>query len=143
MHHYWIHAHEVGPDPAAALASAEKLPALADLKYQDTKLTEDAKHSDEVMTIKFRYKAPDGDKSKLIVKTLKDGDRTLEDTSDNFRFSAAVAEYGLLLKDSEFKADASWSQVVALARKAKGEDRFGYRAEFIRLAETCKLLAAQ
>jgi Ca-activated chloride channel family protein len=60
--------------------------------------------------------------------------------SDNFKFSAAVAEFGMLLRDSEHKGAATYSQVLELAREAIGEDEFGYRAEFIRLVETAALL---
>ena len=67
--------------------------------------------------------------------------RTLARASDNFRFSAAVAEFGMLLRDSKFKADASFEQVLNLARKAKGDDENGYRAEFIRLVESAQLLS--
>ena len=93
-----------------------------------------------MLTVKFRYKAPDGNKSRLLVKTLENGWNDLDSASNDFLFSAAVAEYGMLLRDSSHKADATWNQVIELAAKAKGEDRFGYRAEFIRLAEMCKLM---
>jgi Ca-activated chloride channel family protein len=56
-------------------------------------------------------------------------------TSDNFRFSAAVAGFGMLLRDSEFKGSMTYNSVLSLARGAKGRDDDGYRAEFIRLVE--------
>jgi Ca-activated chloride channel family protein len=62
------------------------------------------------------------------------------EASERFRFSAAVAEFGLLLRASEFRADATYEQVLQLAKKTKGEDEEGYRAEFIRLVETVELL---
>jgi Ca-activated chloride channel family protein len=65
----------------------------------------------------------------------------LENTSNNFRFAAAVAEFGLLLHDSEYKSDANYDQVMTLARKAKGEDKEGYRKEFIKLVSSVSLLA--
>jgi Ca-activated chloride channel family protein len=61
-------------------------------------------------------------------------------TSDNFRFSAAVAEFGLVLRDSEFKGNASIEDMLKMARGAKGADSEGYRAEFIKLAETAEEL---
>ncbi len=61
-------------------------------------------HTDEIMTVKFRYKAPDGDVSKLIEHPLKDDQLSIAKTSDNFRFAASVAEFGMLLRNSEFKA---------------------------------------
>jgi Ca-activated chloride channel family protein len=64
----------------------------------------------------------------------------LDQTSDNFRFSAAVAEFGMLLRNSAFKGDATYEQVRELARSAMGEDETGYRLEFLQLVETAELL---
>lgn len=100
-----------------------------------------AGNSDEVMTIKLRYKKPDEEVSKLITEVVKDGFVSSVMTSDNFRFSAAVAEFGLLLRNSEYKQNASYSQVVSLAKSARGADKNGYRAEFIRLVESVTSLA--
>jgi Ca-activated chloride channel family protein len=66
---------------------------------------------------------------------------SLRVTSDAFRFSAAVAQFGLLLRDSEHKAEASYPNVLALARGARGADEHGYRAEFIRLVETAEVIS--
>ena len=95
----------------------------------------------EIMTIKLRYKEPTGDVSKLIKHEVIDSHTPLEVSSDNFRFSASVAEFGLLLRDSEYKQQASFSQVISLAKTAKGQDANGYRAEFIRLVEFVPSLA--
>ena len=65
----------------------------------------------------------------------------LSNTSDNFRFSASVAELGMLLRDSEFKAKSTYGSVLNLAYGAKGDDIEGYRTEFIQLAEACKMLS--
>lgn len=111
-----------------------------ELKYQ--KMTESERQaSDELLTVKLRYKKPDEDASQLLTQTLKDADRSWERASENFRFSAAVAEFGLLLRDSEFKSGANYDQVLALGKGAQGEDTEGYRAEFLRLVETCQLMA--
>jgi Ca-activated chloride channel homolog len=99
-----------------------------------------ASQGDELLTIKFRYKKPAGQASILLTETLKAGKKATE-TSDNFRFAAAVAEFGMLLRDSEFKGLASYDQVVGLATGAKGHDPDGYRREFIGLVENCRLLA--
>ncbi len=64
----------------------------------------------------------------------------LDQTSDNFRFAAAVAEFGMLLRDSSFKGDASYDAVLALAKDAMGDDEAGYRLEFVHLVETADLL---
>lgn len=112
------------------------------LKYQkDVQPLSKSTHNDEIMTVKFRYKAPDGDVSKLIEHPVKDNQVAISKTSDNFRFAAAVAQFGLVLRNSEFKSASSFDNVVSLARKAKGTDEEGYRAEFIRLVETAQMLA--
>jgi Ca-activated chloride channel family protein len=96
-----------------------------------------------MMTVKFRYKAPDGDVSKLIEHPVLDEQIPVAKTSDNFRFAASVAEFGMLLRNSEFKSNASFSNVLALAKKAKGNDEEGYRSEFIRLVQSAEPLAKE
>ncbi len=111
------------------------------LKYQAPKEEVAVKASrDEILTVKFRYKAPDGDVSKMIAHPVLDKSVSIARTSENFRFAAAVAEFGLLLRNSDFKAAASYDNVLNLARKAKTTDEEGYRAEFIRLVESARLL---
>jgi len=117
-----------------------EIPKVDDLKYQEVKTSDFGESSKELLTVKFRYKEPDEDTSKLIEKTVISKDIKLKNTSDNFRFSAAVAGFGLLLRDSKFKEDCSYNQVLKLAKGAKGKDEFGYRAEFIRLVEITQLL---
>ncbi|WP_431216649.1 YfbK domain-containing protein [Puia sp. P3] len=109
------------------------------LKYQRAP---GAGASGEWMTIKLRYKRPDGEISRLLTTVVSGEAIASEETSANFRMASAVAEFGLLLRDSDFKQGASWRQVVSLARGAKGPDEDGYRSEFIRLAETAGTLAA-
>lgn len=114
------------------------------LKYQkDVEPLSKTSYSNEIMTVKFRYKAPDGEVSKLIEQPVKDEKIPLVKMSDNFRFAAAVAEFGMLLRNSEFKSSASYNNVVRMARKAKGKDELGYRTEFIKLAENAQLLAGE
>ncbi len=120
--------------------SKEEIPGSGDLKYQDSKVSDAAKKSKELMTVKLRYKKPDGDKSKLIVQPLIDTDVALKKSSDNFRFSAAVAAFGLILRDSKHKGDATFEDVIAMAKNAKGKDKEGYRYEFIKLVEKASLL---
>ncbi|HNU13951.1 MAG TPA: VWA domain-containing protein [Chitinophagaceae bacterium] len=110
------------------------------LKYQniDRKLVND---SVEIMTIKLRYKKPDEEISKLIIHTVIDEHIAISNTSDNFRFSAAVAEFGMLLRNSEYKQQGSYNQVINLAKSAKGTDEEGYRAEFIRLVQAATSFA--
>jgi len=110
------------------------------LKYQSTTVNDFAKDTKELATIKFRYKKPDGYKSILIEKTIIDESRKLSETSDNFRFSAAVAEFGMFLRKSKFKGTTSLNSVMELASNAKGKDEEGYRSEFIRLVKTAGAL---
>ena len=105
------------------------------LKYQSTTRGMKNDFSNEVLTIKFRYKKPDGDISKLIVHSVLDEKTSVTNTSNNFRFSAAVAEFGMILRGSSFKQESSFQQVISLASSSKGNDVNGYRAEFIKLAE--------
>jgi Ca-activated chloride channel family protein len=113
------------------------------LKYQPAKTGATASGGDELMTIKLRYKKPDGEVSKLIVHPVTDSHIDLANTSDNFRFSAAVASFGMLLRNSEFKQSASFQQVITLAKGAKGADANGYRQEFITLVQAAGSLVAQ
>lgn len=115
------------------------------LKYQKNEeaVPQIAYDSREVLTLKLRYKKPDGDKSKLITTTLLARDKDWEDTSENFRWSAAVAEFGMLLRESKYSQDADVASVIKLAKSARGEDEEGYRREFIRLVESSSFLASR
>jgi len=110
------------------------------LKYQ-TNERKALANTNELMTIKLRYKKPDEEKSKLISHPVMDKQTALANTSDNFRFAAAVAEFGLLLRNSAFKQQATYNQVVSLAKSASGMDENGYRAEFIRLVQSAVSMA--
>jgi len=96
--------------------------------------------SKDLLQIKIRYKKPLEDTS-ILMTTSVDGKTELKSgASENFRFAAAVVEYGMLLRNSEFKGQSSYAQALALARGAKGMDENGYRAEFIRLMELSQIL---
>lgn len=118
--------------------SKEKTAEVDELKFQETKIKKEAFESDIMAYVKLRYKEPDGVKSKLMVKAVS-GTGSAE-SSDNFRFSAAVAQLGMLLRESEYKGDSTFEGVLKLALSAKGNDPYGYRSEFIKLVETCQLL---
>jgi Ca-activated chloride channel family protein len=115
--------------------------SVDDLKYQKTEVDKSASKTQEMLTIKLRYKAPDGDKSRLIEKPVLDHQLDLNKTSDNFRFAAAVAEFGMLLRNSEFKGKATYVHASRLAKSALGKDENGYRAELSRMIETVQSLA--
>jgi Ca-activated chloride channel family protein len=110
------------------------------LKYQVTEKKIVSEGTNEIMTIKLRYKQPEGDISKLIQHAVMDKQISIANTSENFRFSAAVAEFGLLLRNSEYKQQASFNQVISLAKSAKGKDDNGYRSEFVNLVESSQSL---
>lgn len=107
-----------------------------DLTYQTTQVKESALASAELATIRFRYKKPQEDVSSEIVRKIS----AVSKPGRNIDFASAVAEWGMLLRNSEHKGSASYTQVLKIARKAKGADNEGYRAEFIRLVEMSKLL---
>ncbi len=111
-----------------------------ELKYQETNVKPDAQKSDEVLTVKIRYKEPDGEKSREISEVLVGSPINLEKSSNNFRFSAAVAEFAMILRDSEFKGNSNIESVLKLAEGSKGKDVFGYRTEFLNLVERAKIL---
>src|SRR3989339_450429 len=111
------------------------------LKYQSSNVNNTSYNTDEIATVKFRYKDPDGTQSKLIVNTLKNADNKLSQSSENFRFSSAVVEYSMLLRKSKFAGTSTYDGVIKLAKGARGQDREGYRAEFIRLVEATKVLS--
>jgi Ca-activated chloride channel family protein len=95
---------------------------------------------DELMTVKLRYKAPDGGQSRLLSVPVKN--RTSE-MSPNVGFAAAVAEFGMLLRQSDYRGTASHAEAAALARRFRGPDADGYRVEFVKLVELAESLARQ
>ena len=115
--------------------SEEKVADVDPLKYQRTEVAK----SGEIFTVKLRWKAPDGDTSVLGETPCTEAAITRKEASEDFRFASSVAEFALLLENSKFKGDASYKSVLDRARKAKGADDEGYRAEFIRLVEKAEL----
>jgi len=99
-----------------------------DLKYQSQTITGD---TDELLTVKFRYKEPDENTSQLIEQPLaNDG---LFDEDENLNWAATVASFGMVLRDSEFKGNLTFSKILTMAHQSARVDEFGYRAEFIKL----------
>lgn len=116
--------------------------SVDELKYQKEKKDEASvsNTSNELLTVKIRYKAPDGDTSERIEVPVIDGKTLFIATSNNFRFSAAVAQVGMLLHDSPYKTDATYEKAIALAKTAYGDDTEGYRHEFVKLVENLQLM---
>jgi Ca-activated chloride channel family protein len=112
-----------------------------DLKYQETKIKDDAALTDEILTVNIRYKEPDGDTSKLITTVLAGEPAEQEETSNDFKFSAAVAIFAMILRESEFMGDASLEGVTELGKSGMGDDPYNYRAEFLQLVERVKLIS--
>ncbi|MBC7923319.1 MAG: von Willebrand factor type A domain-containing protein [Ferruginibacter sp.] len=127
--------------PANPTVEFKLLGSVDSLKYQQNRVNPRAHQSGELLTLKLRYKEPDGNGSRLIETTVTDGAKNGLQTSDNFRFSAAVAAFGMLLRDSEFKGKATYADVLRLAEGARGRDAEGYRVEFINLVKSTRLLA--
>jgi Ca-activated chloride channel homolog len=125
------------------VTSDVKLSEVDPLKYQPNPPTTFVSQTDELMQLKLRYKKPDETVSQLITQSVMDKSVKLENASNNFRFAAAVAAFGMVLRDSEYKGSANFDEVLRLANQAKGEDKGSYRAEFIRLVESCKTLVAK
>jgi Ca-activated chloride channel family protein len=117
------------------------VPRVDPSKYQQPAAPSEAAKSPELLTVRLRYKEPDGDTSKPLEVPVVDKGAKLDQSSEDFRFAAAVAEFGLLLRESEYRADASFAQVRDLATKAKGADAQGHRAEFLTLVEKAEGLA--
>ena len=111
-----------------------------DLKYQNTKTNKYAGSTNEVLTLKLRYKPINSDKSILISKTVKYDNKELKNTSNNFKFSAAVASFGMLLRDSKFKGSSNYNLSTLLAKESLGDDKNDYRKEFMRLVKIAELL---
>lgn len=126
----------------------EIIPAGADdevvdidpLKYQENRDKVKLDNSEELMTVKLRYKQPDGDKSILYELPVKGKLNKFDKASENLRFAAAVAEYGMILRSSKYLEEGSVDEVLEMARAARGDDSEGYRGEFIKLVSTSKSL---
>ena len=119
--------------PAGATNTVAK---TDDLKYQKQVPVA----SGELLTVKLRYKLPNADTSTRIDQPVTSAAVTPAEPTEAFRFASAVAEFALLMKDSAYKGSASFDSVLKRARTAKGRDDDGWRAEFIRLAETAQLM---
>jgi len=122
------------------VGQAFNTPGVDPLKYQQPGRLTEASAKGELLTIKLRYKEPDGDTSKLLRFTVKDDDTVLEKASQNFKFAAAVASFGMLLRDSKHKGNVTYDTVIKLAKSAKGPDEYGYRSECISLMRNAKAL---
>lgn len=107
------------------------------LKYQtETNINTQTGNSSELLTVKLRYKTPEEEKSKKIEKSVTDTDK--DNVSPDFRFASAVAMFAQLLRNSDYKGEASYDQVIETAQRGLSFDPEGYRAEFVRLVQSVK-----
>ena len=127
--------YEIVPGPAKEI-SAE----VDTLKYQTHRDISAAARSGELMTIKLRYKAPDEDESKLMLGTIEDALNPIASATDSHRWAAAVAAFGMQLRDSKHKGTVGWGLIDTLARGSSTRDPFGYRKEFLGLLERARSL---
>jgi Ca-activated chloride channel family protein len=116
----------------APVDSEFEVPGVDELKYQKSQLID----SNEVATVKIRYKKPESDTSELLSKTVLEEDEGK--VSENLKFAAAVAEFGLLLRESKYKGNSSYDRVLQVAKQYADSDEEGYRNEFVKLVEKAK-----
>ena len=89
--------------------------------------------TEELLTVKIRYKNPEESKSILLQQVVNSKSVPFNKSSENMRFSAAVASFGMLIRGSQFSGSSTFDDVVKWAKSSKGEDEFGYRSEFLQL----------
>jgi Ca-activated chloride channel homolog len=117
----------------------ELIKNVDELKYSSIKTSKPV-FNNEAMMVKLRYKKPTGDNSMLMLYPVKQKETSWRNTSEQFRFAAAVAEMGMLLRDSDYRGNSSWAGLIAMASAVVGNDHDGYRKEFIQLAEKASRL---
>jgi len=111
------------------------------LKYQPISVVANVSTGKELMNIKLRYKKPDGLKSRLLEHPVSDAPKNWRNASENFRFAAAVAGYGMLLRKSEFAGNLNYQTIQQMAKTAIGTDKEGYRKEFLKLVSRTSRLS--
>ncbi len=111
--------------PAGVEADASR-PKVDDLKYQNELKPTEAADSDEMMTLKLRYKQPDGDTSTLVEFPVADEDGKFDEADDDVRFAAAVAGFGMQLRRSEYAGSWTLSDVLKVARMPKAKTSTNY-----------------
>jgi Ca-activated chloride channel family protein len=115
---------------------------LENRRYGENQTAPSGQYGNELALLRLRYKAPSAETSKLLEWPIQKQDmiRSLDNTSKRFRFSAAVAAFGQQLRGGTYLEQFSYDDILSLARGAQGDDRFGYRAEFIKLVNLAKSL---
>lgn len=116
--------------------STEKVSDVDPLEYQKSQPLA-ASDSKNLMTVKLRYKQPNEDESKLIVERVE---ASKLKATGNIKFASAVAEFGMLFRDSEHKGTSAYSSVIERAKSNKGKDEYGYKADFLKLVEMAEVI---
>jgi Ca-activated chloride channel family protein len=119
------------------------LTGVDELKYQENVETPEARGSGEVLTVKVRYKQPDAAESQLLSQRVPFEDAEVASAPEDFRFAAAVAEFGILLRGSPHKAEATYEQVLELADGSATAQSNDPRFEFLYLVRTARRLSAE
>jgi Ca-activated chloride channel family protein len=138
--------YEIVPAGSGATDPSASIPPVDPLKYQASNpaavaTTEtDSKTSQEMVTVKLRYKKPEGDVSELTERSFVDNGSKFENAAPDLKFAAAVAEFGLILRDSQYKGKGTIGAVIEWAQEGKGRDAAGYRAGFIELVRKAQSL---
>jgi Ca-activated chloride channel family protein len=140
--------YEVVPADGDAANPAASVPPVDALKYQTpnnstSRANLDVIASPEMVTVKLRHKKPDGDVSELTEKAFTDNGSKFENAAPDLKFAAAVAEFGMLLRDSQFKGKGTVGAVIEWAEEGKGRDPAGYRAGFIEMARKAEKLKSR
>jgi Domain of unknown function (DUF3520)/von Willebrand factor len=120
-------------------AASPSVPPVDPLKYSVPPENARSKSS-EMLTVKLRYKKPESDKSELLERAVVDDGKKFANASADFKFAAAVAEFGMLLRDSEFKGSGTLGAVLQWAQEGKSADTNGYRAGFLELVRKAQVL---
>ncbi len=126
----------------AAINPAAPAPPVDPLKYSSSEKSTSAQSpsSNEMLTVKLRYKKPDGDRSELLENAVTDTSTKFENAPADLKFAAAVAEFGMILRDSDYKGDGTFAAVLEWAKEGKGKDLNGYRSGFIELVRKAQSL---
>jgi Ca-activated chloride channel homolog len=138
--------YEIVPAGTGAADPSASIPPVDPLKYQAPGSASaatnqvDPKASHEMVTVKLRYKKPDGDTSELSERSFVDNGSKFENAAPDLKFAAAVAEFGMILRDSQYKGKGTIGTVIEWAQEGKGRDAAGYRAGFIELARKTQTL---
>ncbi|EAY26038.1 vWA domain-containing protein [Microscilla marina] len=100
-------------------------------------------NNQQLMNVRLRYKKPEGSTGIETSQIIAANHQSVDETSHNFRFSAAVASFGMLLKNSQYKGSTTFQTVLTLAKGSKGKDMNQYRAEFIDLVQKASQITTQ